>query len=42
MAKAFILVQRRNTYHKIFINDIKKVIRTPKRKIPPIPYNWTE
>ena len=42
MVKAFILVHRRNNYHKIFVKDIKKVIRTPKRKIPSIPYIWPE
>lgn len=42
MVKAFILAYRRQTSVKIFIDDLKKVTRTPKRKLPPIPLKWNK
>jgi len=40
MAKAFILVLRKQKKGKVFVEDLKKVIKADRRHLPPIPSNW--
>lgn len=42
MGKAFILVLRRQHRIKLFIQDLKKVVRRSRRDLPPIPCSWGE
>ena len=42
MVKAFILVIRRKHHMKLFVQDLKKVIRARRRYLPPIPSSWNE